>query len=84
MPRGRRSGTGKLLVIAGASEHNLKDLVVRFPLGMLICITGGSGSGKSTLIRAIAGIWPFGQGEIRAALDARILFLPQRPYLPGV
>ena len=41
-----------------------------------------SGSGKSTLVRAIAGIWPFGRGEIRAARDARILFLPQRPYLP--
>ena len=33
-------------------------------------------------MRAIAGIWPFGRGEIRAARDARILFLPQRPYLP--
>jgi len=50
--------------------------------GDTVLLTGASGSGKSTLIRAIAGIWPFGRGEIRAARDARILFLPQRPYLP--
>ena len=50
--------------------------------GDTVLLTGASGSGKSTLVRAIAGIWPFGRGEIRAARDARILFLPQRPYLP--
>ena len=58
-PKSRRRGNGKLLVIAGACENNLKDLFVRLPLGMLICITGVSGSGKSTLVedtiyRAIA------------------------------
>jgi putative ATP-binding cassette transporter len=50
--------------------------------GDTVLLSGASGSGKSTLIRAIAGIWPFGRGEIRAPRDARILFLPQRPYLP--
>ena len=50
--------------------------------GDTVLLGGASGSGKSTLVRAIAGIWPFGRGEIRAPQDARILFLPQRPYLP--
>ena len=45
-------------------------------------ISGPSGAGKSTLFRAIAGIWPFGRGEVRLPRDARVLFLPQKPYLP--
>jgi putative ATP-binding cassette transporter len=49
--------------------------------GEAMLIIGPTGAGKSTLVRAIAGIWPFGRGEIRLRED-RILFLPQRPYLP--
>ena len=50
--------------------------------GETVLLGGASGSGKSTLVRAIAGIWPFGRGEIHVPQGARVLFLPQRPYLP--
>ena len=50
--------------------------------GRSALIQGPSGSGKTTLFRVIAGIWPFGRGRIRLPADARMLFLPQRPYLP--
>jgi putative ATP-binding cassette transporter len=49
--------------------------------GVAVLITGRSGSGKSTLFRAIAGIWPFGSGQV-ARPSGTCLFLPQRPYLP--
>jgi putative ATP-binding cassette transporter len=45
-------------------------------------IRGPSGSGKSTLFRAIAGIWPFGSGRVHVPADQKVLFLPQKPYLP--
>jgi vitamin B12/bleomycin/antimicrobial peptide transport system ATP-binding/permease protein len=49
--------------------------------GVAVLIAGASGAGKSTLLRAIAGIWPYGRGEIRLG-KGPILFVPQRPYLP--
>jgi putative ATP-binding cassette transporter len=49
--------------------------------GMAMLIAGASGAGKSTLLRAIAGIWPYGRGEIRLG-KGLTLFVPQRPYLP--
>jgi vitamin B12/bleomycin/antimicrobial peptide transport system ATP-binding/permease protein len=54
---------------------------VVFPRGSTTVITGRSGSGKSTLFRALAGIWPFGDGRVRRPAGT-YLFLPQRPYLP--
>jgi putative ATP-binding cassette transporter len=47
-----------------------------------VLVTGASGSGKSTLFRALAGIWPYWKGRIRLPKGARLLFLPQKPYLP--
>jgi putative ATP-binding cassette transporter len=50
--------------------------------GERVLVTGPSGSGKSTLFRALAGIWPFGKGEIKVPDTATLMMLPQRPYFP--
>ncbi len=54
---------------------------LEFPAGQSTVIQGRSGSGKSTLFRALAGIWPFGSGQIKRP-PGSYLFLPQRPYIP--
>lgn len=53
VPKTRRKGNKKYLEIKGASENNLKNINVKFPLGTFICVTGVSGSGKSSLINEI-------------------------------
>ena len=60
----------------------LKDAQVDLPKGKATLISGASGSGKSTLFRALAGIWPFGRGHVNIPDGARVLFLPQKPYIP--
>ncbi len=89
------AGTGVALAAASGTDYRLDDVTLTLPDGRALMehasfalergasavITGRSGSGKSTLFRALAGIWPFGEGEVQRPLGTS-LFLPQRPYFP--
>ncbi len=86
---------GVRLRAGGGADIELRDVTLRLPDGRVllddadlvlragesVVVTGRSGSGKSTLFRAIAGIWPFGEGAV-ARPAGTLLFLPQRPYIP--
>lgn len=50
--------------------------------GEPVLVNGPSGSGKSTLFRALAGIWPYGSGEVDVPEGRSVMLLPQRPYIP--
>jgi putative ATP-binding cassette transporter len=83
-------------VADGDKDLNLENLEIGLPQGRQllsasslslkpgehVLVTGPSGAGKSTLFRALAGIWPYWKGRIRLPAGARLLFLPQKPYLP--
>jgi putative ATP-binding cassette transporter len=84
----RSDGDATQLTIEGVDLHlpDGQPLIANVNLSLLrgdtVLLGGASGSGKSTLFRAVAGIWPFGRGEIRGPRASDILFLPQKPYLP--
>jgi putative ATP-binding cassette transporter len=86
---------GERVEVAG-EKIALEDVQIRLPQGAQllsdtsvalkphedVLVTGPSGAGKSTFFRALAGIWPYWKGRIRLPQGARLLFLPQKPYLP--
>ena len=74
-------GVEKLDLLLPDGQILREDIALAAGPGTPVLVTGPSGSGKSTLLRAIAGLWPFGRGNIRIG-DGHALFLPQRPYLP--
>ena len=60
----------------------LKKLSLEVQNAKSLLVTGASGCGKSTLLRTLAGIWAYASGEISLPSNARVMFLPQKPYLP--
>lgn len=91
-----RSDSIAVVSSTGSDAIDLRQLLVRLPNGTplvsaenfslrnneRVLVTGPSGAGKSTLFRAIAGIWPFGNGSIAIPAKATLMMLPQRPYFP--
>lgn len=82
------AGDGDALKLTGVSVRrddgtvviDEADSIIR--RGERVMVSGESGTGKSTLIRAIAGLWPWGRGEIVVPAAWSTMFLPQTPYLP--
>jgi vitamin B12/bleomycin/antimicrobial peptide transport system ATP-binding/permease protein len=70
----------KLALPTGSTLTDVGDL--RFKPGERWLVRGASGVGKSTLMRALAGLWPHGQGRVELPDDAKLMFLPQKSYIP--
>jgi putative ATP-binding cassette transporter len=60
----------------------INEAEVEIAPGEKVLIVGESGTGKSTLVRAIAGLWPWGEGEIVIQSGSKVFMLPQRAYVP--
>ncbi len=69
-------------VVLPGGQHLTDKLSLAVPAGKKLLISGSSGCGKSTLLRTLAGIWPYGNGQVTMPNSWKGMFLPQRPYLP--
>jgi len=71
-----------LTVSLPSGEEIVRASDLEIAPGERVLVTGPSGSGKTSLFRALGGVWPFGAGIVRIPKEAKLLVLPQRPYLP--
>jgi putative ATP-binding cassette transporter len=90
------AGLTQIVAAAGAPEIELDDVALSLPdgrrvvetkhlalaRGESVVLSGPSGSGKSTLFRAIAGIWPYGEGRMRSPQGVHVMVVPPKPYIP--
>lgn len=70
-------------VSLGDGTAVVKETQVEIEPGERVLVAGESGSGKSTLVRAIAGLWPWGDGSVNFRPDMELFMLPQKPYIPS-
>ncbi len=74
--------TKNMTIKTARGDVLLKNIDETFVHGKNYVIKGESGIGKSTFIRTLAGIWPYASGKIFLPADKRIMYLPQKPYMP--
>jgi vitamin B12/bleomycin/antimicrobial peptide transport system ATP-binding/permease protein len=84
----RTEGSGAALRLSNLSvtldtgKAVVKDAEVDIAPGERVLVAGESGTGKSTLVRAVSGLWPWGEGSVQVASGAKMFLMPQRAYVP--